>query len=185
MPNVAELFDSFPVSKNAEIKQRRKEIFDDILEAFTKELDPEAERVFARDWKDITEGVPVEICITADDKEWLENSKTQNELKIHLGFADDRTDVTLSVEIKDLSSAVSTRLAFVSIYVRWGPQGRCTPLSSVMRHQIVHSTFDRRRPAVPLPPHHTTPHPLLQFRQCPLTETLKPVPHSLCKMGNQ
>ena len=110
MPNVAELFDSFPVSKNAEIKQRRKEIFDDILEAFTKELDPEAERVFARDWKDITEGVPVEICITADDKEWLENSKTQNELKIHLGFADDRTDVTLSVEIKDAKGGLKGML---------------------------------------------------------------------------
>lgn len=114
MPNVAELFDSFP-SQEAEITQRRKEIFDDILEAFTKELDPEAERVFARDWKDITEGVPVEICITADDKEWLENSKTQNELKIHLGFADDRTDVTLSVEIKDKEGALKGKLFWATI----------------------------------------------------------------------
>ena len=109
MPNVAELFDSFP-SQEAEITQRHKEIFDEIVTKFTEELDPEAERVFAREWKDITEGVPVEICITADDKAWLENPKTQNELKRYIGFTEDRTDVTLSVEIKDAKGGLKGML---------------------------------------------------------------------------
>lgn len=110
MPTVAELFDSFPASKNAEIKERRQEIFDEIIEAFTKELDPEAERTFARDWKDITEGVPAEICITADDKEWLENPKTQIELMQYMGFAEDRTDVTLTVKMADAKGGLKGML---------------------------------------------------------------------------
>jgi len=115
MPTVAELFDAFP-SQEAKIAQRRrKDIFDEIVESFTEELDLEAEREYAREWNEVTEGVPVKICIIVDDKEWLENPKTHDELKLYMDFAKERTDVTLSVEIKDNESGWKGSVVWATI----------------------------------------------------------------------
>lgn len=110
MLTIAELFDSFPASKDDETEKRRQEIFDEIVEGFTAEFDPEVARQFSREWSNTSEGVPVTIFITEPDKEWLENPETQAKLKKYLNFAEDRTDVALSVKIEDPNGGVLVEL---------------------------------------------------------------------------
>jgi len=100
MPTVAELFDARPATENAKTEQRRKKLFDEIAEAFTKELAPADEREWGPDWDYTTEGVPVKVYIMVIDTEWLAEPDTLLNLRTHLGFAPERNDVNLNVKMQ-------------------------------------------------------------------------------------
>lgn len=110
MPTVAELFDSFPSSKDAEIGHRRKMIFEEIQQEFIEKFQPDE----MREWDNTSEGVPVTIYVPQDDIEWFKTPETQTKLKKSFGFAD-RTDVEQSIEINEMDGVMAGKMHKVTV----------------------------------------------------------------------